>query len=104
MDDRRKFLRFDLTLPSSLELVDPTPEMTKTPLDLYTRDVSSNGAFFSTPAPLPAGTHVNVNMVLKTDILSQESGYPTIKATGTVVRTEPGGMAVCFDSPGRLER
>ncbi len=102
MKERRKLERFDLALPAVIEILDLKPGMNGTSFDSFTRDISSGGAFFVTPDPLPVGTRVAVDMVLKTERLPPPSGYPQVKAAGHVVRTEPTGIAVCFNGRCRF--
>jgi hypothetical protein len=94
--ERRKLERFDLALPAVIEIRDPKSKTNGRSFESFTRDISSQGAFFVAPDPLPIGTFVNAEMVLKTEKWSQPSGYPQVKTKGHVVRTEPTGFAVCF--------
>jgi hypothetical protein len=102
MEERRKLERFDLKLPTTIEILNPKPGVSGTSFDCFTRDVSSGGAFFLTRDPLPVGTRVMADMVLKAENLGKKSGYPQMKANGYVARTEPIGMAVCFNGLRRL--
>jgi hypothetical protein len=102
MEERRRLERFDLALPATIEIPTPKPGVGGTSFKSLTRDVSSGGAFFLTRDPLPIGTRVMADMVLKAESLNQASGYPQLKATGYVVRTEPTGMAVCFNGRCRF--
>jgi hypothetical protein len=102
MKERRRLERFDLTLPTTIEILDPETGVSGTSFDSLTRDVSSGGAFFLTGDPLPIGTHVMADMVLKAEHLRHPSGYPQIKTAGLVVRAEPTGMAVRFDGQYRF--
>jgi len=92
MEERRKLERFSLSLPAKLE----TPEGS---LLLYTSNVSSDGAFFPTVKPLPAGTSVRISLALSSP-QSKSLGDITslVEITGKVCRSEHGGMAVVFDS------
>jgi hypothetical protein len=102
MEERRKLERFDLTLPTTVEILDPKPGVSRTSFEYLTRDVSSGGAFLLTGHPLPIGTHVVADMVLKAENLRRSSGYPQVKAFGYVIRTEVTGMAVCFNGRCRF--
>jgi hypothetical protein len=102
MQERRRLQRFDLPLPTTIEILGAKPDVTGTPLDSLTRDVSSGGAFFLTCDPLPVGTRVMAEMVLKAENLGLSSGYPQVKATGYVVRAELSGMAVRFNGRCRF--
>ena len=99
MDEREKrtLERFDLRLPSKIEAVTEEREEI---LDLMTSDISSGGAFFHTEQPLPEGTEVKLDLVLPIDKLKKlkdEYKQVYIKITGTVLRSEPGGMAIYFN-------
>jgi hypothetical protein len=102
MQEQRKLQRFDLALASSIEILDAMQVMAKDPESCMTRDVSSGGAFFLTSHPLSTGTMVKVSMLLRPDTPSQGSGCGQMQATGYVVRTEPTGMAVCFNKRCRI--
>src|SRR4030042_17124 len=102
MEERRKLERFNPALPSTIEILDPKPVGIRTPFDSLTRDVSSDGAFVLTRDPLPTGTCVMIKITLKAEYLRQTSGYPKMKASGCVVRTDPTGMSVRFTSRCRL--
>ncbi len=102
MEEQRKVQRFDLALASSIEVLDATQVAAKASNGYLTRDVSSGGAFFLTPEPLLTGTLVRVKLLLRQESISQDSGYGQMQATGYVVRTEPGGMAVCFNGRCRM--
>ena len=102
MEERRRLERFGLALPATIEIVDPKTRVNGASFDSLTRDLSSHGAFFLTPDPLPIGTRVMAGMVLKAQNFGQASGYPQMKATGYVVRTEPSGVAVCFSGRCRF--
>jgi hypothetical protein len=97
MQDRRKLQRFDLALASSVEILDALAETAKDPFKCFTRDVSSGGAYFPTTRPLSEGTRVRVQMFLNAGNTLPDPVSAEIRATGYVVRTEPSGMAVCFN-------
>ncbi len=102
MEERRQLERFDLAFPTIVEILDSKSGMKGTSFGSLTRDISSHGAFFLMPDPIPVGTRVKADMVLKAEKLHQASGYPQVKATGSVVRTEPTGIAVYFNSRCRF--
>ena len=104
MKEQRKLERFDLALPAVIEVMDPKSKMNEASFDSFTRDISAQGAFFLTPDPLPIGTRVNAEMVLKAEKWKPPSGYPQVKTRGRVVRTEPAGFAVCFTGRCRFGR
>lgn len=102
MEEKRKLERFDLKIPAKIKLADLSQEDRGEEIpDLTTSDISSGGAFFHTTKPLPKGTDVKTDLILPLDKLkklSEDSLHALIKVTGTVIRTESGGMAICFDS------
>ncbi|UCG11137.1 MAG: PilZ domain-containing protein [Deltaproteobacteria bacterium] len=96
MKERRRYERFSLELPAKLEIV-TQGEDTQT-FDLSTSDISAGGAFFPTKHPFPQGTNIQIRLTVVSDRLRQltrAEGY--VEVGGTVVRSEPAGMAVCFD-------
>lgn len=106
MDERRKFQRFSLQLPTRIKIL--SPELEKQSLDLLTHDVSAGGVFFRTMKPIPEGIRVQLRLTLQSDILkihTDRRGFIIVK--GTVVRSDPSGMAICFDEDyefGSLKR
>ena len=104
--DKRGLQRFDLELPARIRV----SGYEKRDLDLKTSDISSGGAFFHTPQPLEKGTNVRIDLVLPIDGLLKhlekahvESGKTIIKISGTVLRTQPEGMAILFDKGFKIE-
>jgi len=98
MTDKRRLERFDLELPATIELM--TSDQEKSLVNLLTTNISSGGAYFYTPQPLPKGTQVKIDLVLPLDKLRKlkdECKQAYIKVTGTVLRSESEGMAICFE-------
>jgi len=98
MTDKRRLERFDLELPATIELL--TSDQEKSLVNLLTANISSGGAYFHTPQPLPKGTQVKIDLVLPLDKLRKlkdEHKQAYIKVTGTVLRSESEGMAICFE-------
>ena len=98
MTDKRRLERFDLELPATIELL--TSDQEKSLVNLLTTNISSGGAYFYTPQPLPKGTQVKIDLVLPLDKLRKlkdEHKQAYIKVTGTVLRSESEGMAICFE-------
>jgi len=98
MQERRRLERFHLEIPAKIELK-PSDQEQKI-LDLLTSNICSGGAYFHTPQPLPQGTQVKIDLVLLLDKLRKlkdEYKQAYIKVTGTVLRSESEGMAICFD-------
>ena len=87
--DRRGIGRFNLRLRS---LIKELREREKI-LELYTRDVSSDGAFFYTNDPLPVDTDLSMTLFLP----AGPTPKGKISVDGKVIRTEQEGMAVRFN-------
>ena len=103
MKEKRKLERFDLELPATIQFL--TPGQEKSLLDLLTTNISSGGAFFHTTRPLPEGTPVKIDLILplgRLKKLKDDSKQAYIKVTGTVLRSESEGMAICFDQDYQL--
>lgn len=91
--EKRQMQRFSIALPSTIE-----SNGKKSPaLRLVSRDVCAGGAFYPTDSPLPVGTQVMIKMIMKlgetnhSDVTGSQ-----ISVSGTVVRADSIGMAVCF--------
>lgn len=98
MAERRSLERFGLVLPAAIEFMnfDHKERM----INLLTTNICSGGAYFHTTQPLPKGTQVKIDLVLPLDKLrklKKEHKKAYIKVTGTVLRTESEGMAICFE-------
>ncbi len=96
MREKRNLERFELKVRARIE-----GEPGKDTLDLLTSDICSGGAFFHTDQTLPEGTKVRIDLMLPLDHLKKlvAEGYDQahIQLTGTVLRKESKGMAVCFN-------
>ena len=94
--ERRKMERFSLELPAKLmwSFKDRKHES----LELMTSNICAGGAFFKTQKPLSMGTDVKVNLILHLDkIQKRGSKRSIIDVSGSVIRTDNKGMAICFD-------
>ena len=66
--------------------------------DLLSRDVSAGGAFFPTDKTIPKDTKVKLKLTLSSETVKELTGTQgLLEIGGTVVRTGPNGVAVCFD-------
>lgn len=102
--EKRRLERFDLKVPAKIEVM--TSEEDKETLDLFTTDICAGGAFFHTDQPLPEGTDVKIDLVLSLEEikkLREDSSHACIKISGTVLRTESAGMAVCFKKNYKIQ-
>ena len=94
--ERRKEERFELEIPAIIRVSRPETGQ----LELLTSNVSSGGAYFHTPQPLPEGTDVQIDLVLnleKLKTLKDDHKQVYVELKGTVIRTESEGMSICFD-------
>jgi hypothetical protein len=89
-NDKRGVQRFDLHLHTILQKLENRAGQ----VELYTRDISSDGAFLCIDDPLPLDTTVELTFFLpvKQQIKSK------IQTNGRVIRSEKEGMAVRFES------
>jgi len=57
------------------------------------------GGFFHTAEPIPEGAGVKVRLVVGSERIKEMTGggQGLIKVGGTVVRSSPIGMAICFE-------
>ena len=102
--EKRKMQRFRLEIPAKIEVISAGQQ--KGTIEVLTSDICAGGAYFQTRKPLPEGTQVKIDMVLPLEHLkklSEEYNRAYIKVSGTVLRTEPSGMAVSFDEDYELE-
>jgi len=94
--DRRKIERFSLELPTYLSIVDRNKK-TKS-LELITSNICSGGAYFKTEKPLSVETDVKLDIILPLDKFKNVKGKIShIEVSGSVIRTDQKGMAICFD-------
>ena len=102
--EKRRLERFELRIPAKIEVV--TSDQDREPLDLFTSDICSGGAFFHTDQPLPEGTDVKIDLVLPLEEikkLREDTSHAYIKISGTVLRSESSGMAVCFKGNYKIQ-
>lgn len=96
MVERRKFERYELTVPAKVETLARTAGRRK--LSLRTANVCAGGAYFYTPYTLTEGTKVRLEIVLtfngKKD--PRETRNARVRILGTVMRSQKDGMAIRF--------
>ena len=102
MKEQRQLERFDIRVPAKIEkkAIEQAVQE-KEAFHFETRDISSGGAYFYTEQPLPKGTEVKVDLFLPLDKLrelKEEYCQVHINVTGQVLRSEPAGMAVRFNT------
>ena len=102
MKDRRKYERFVLRLRGKMRVVASGNVKI---LDAVTSDISTGGAFLHTIQPLPAGTRVNLELVLASKGLKAITGTQgSVRVAGTVVRSSFEGTAIRFGKEQELVR
>jgi hypothetical protein len=88
--EKREVQRFDLRLHTVLQELRNRARET----ELYTRDISSDGAYLRTDSPLPLNTPVELTFYLPV----QQQIRSKIQTNGRVIRSEDGGIAVRFEA------
>ena len=94
--ERRHLQRFSLRASA---VVQTTAKGEQKVFELYTSDISSNGAFFPMEVPLPTGEKVKITLFLSISALEEISDLAArtkIVTEGRVVRSTGQGMAVQF--------
>jgi hypothetical protein len=88
--EKRGVQRFDLKLHTVLKELENRADQ----LDLFTRDISSDGAYLCMEKPLPLDTPVQLTFFLpvRRQIRSK------IQTNGRIVRSDNRGIAVRFES------
>lgn len=103
MREQRRLERFDLGVPATVEVVARGDDSEKKIHYVITKNISADGAFFDTMSPSFEGAQVKVGLVLN---LGRSKGLTRrracIKVSGTVLRSEPTGMAIRFDKSYRI--
>jgi len=95
MKDRRKYERFQLELPARLEM--NSAQRTEM-FELQTRNISSAGAFLNTTGQFPEGARCRLELIVTSERIKELTGVQgLIKVEGTIVRSTPEGVAICFD-------
>jgi len=101
---KRSLERFDFKLPARLEVVGADDEKEREVLNLLTSNICSGGAYFHTDQPLKEGTPVKLDIILSIEELKKLSGKQAlVKVSGKVIRTEAGGMAICFSDDYQIK-
>ena len=86
--EKREVQRFDLRLHTVLQELRNRAQGS----ELYTRDISSDGAYLCTDRPLPIDTPVELTFYLPV----QQQIRSKIQTNGRVIRSEEDGIAVRF--------
>jgi hypothetical protein len=94
--DRRKMERFDLNLPAKLSWTGKYKDQKS--IELMTNNICAGGAYLITDRPIPKGTDIKMDLILKLDRLNEFEGQQTnIDISGFVIRTDQQGMAIRFN-------
>ena len=100
MDNLRQFERFPLNLPVRAEVYTSDKKQV---FDLKARDISTSGAFVYTSEPFPNGTNIKLNLAVPNERIKKVTGAKSlIDCEGSVVRSTPSGVAVCFNKDCRI--
>ena len=94
--EKRKMERFSLKLPAKLTWTGKDNKLES--LEQITRNICAGGAFFETQKPLLVGTDVKLNIIFPLERFKNlKLKRSHIRISGSVIRTDQLGMAVCFD-------
>ena len=94
--ERRQMERFSLEVPALLSTVDESGQP-KT-FEIMTNNICAGGAFFITDKPSSVGTDVKMELIISFKKVNKFSNKKTrINVSGSVIRTDEKGMAICFD-------
>lgn len=97
LKEKRELSRFRLQFPTRIQILNGGRRSVPEIQDLYTRDISSRGAFIETPDPLPEGTEIRLELFYSVPRSNSSVGTSSlIRTEGVVTRTEPEGMAITF--------
>jgi hypothetical protein len=103
MKERRALERFKLRLPAKIQILSGSQGAERTVLKLFTSNICSGGAFFPFSNPPLQGTTVKVNLLLDYARLKLPTvSCSLVEVKGTVLRSEPFGMAVAFEPDYRI--
>ena len=103
MEERRKLDRFQLTLPATLRTLPESLRAETGTLRAHTVDICSGGAFFRTLSPLPQGTRVRIDLIIRSpNSVYFKGGKSILEVKGRVLRSRSTGMAVAFDTRYRI--
>jgi hypothetical protein len=99
--EKREMERFSLKLPALLSLTDENEKQRA--FEFMISNICAGGAFFKTDHPLSVGTDVKMDLILPLDRLKKFGRKRSrIDVSGSVIRTNDKGMAVCFDKNFRI--
>ncbi|MGD8770740.1 MAG: PilZ domain-containing protein [Desulfobacterales bacterium] len=99
--EKREMERFSLKLPALLSLTDENEKQRA--FKFMISNICAGGAFFKTDHPLSVGTDVKMDLILPLDKFKKFGRKRSrVDVSGSVIRTNDKGMAVCFDKNFRI--
>jgi hypothetical protein len=99
--EKREMERFDLELPALLSMMDESGNQRA--VEFMISNICAGGAFFKTDEPLSIGTEVKMDLILPLDKFKKFGRKRShVDVSGSVIRTDEQGMAVCFDKKYRI--
>jgi hypothetical protein len=98
MGDKRKFERFEVSVPARLEVLNPGGKTEK--MILESGNLSASGVFIKTDSLIPEGSPVRMEIFLH--FSDPEAETPPQRATvivvtGRIIRTTNEGLAIHFN-------
>ena len=108
MKEKRMLERFELRLPARIRSLGPEQDLQESKEGMsqifFTKNISAGGAFFPSSEPFSQGTRVEVLIALSLGAVSVlENRTSKIIVKGHVLRSDPTGMAIHFDSNYKIE-
>jgi hypothetical protein len=101
MKERRQHKRLNIPLPVRLNVTDGQGIMA---LDLEATDISYSGTFIPTLTSFPKGTRFILDFTIPSDNLKEFKNVDSlIGCAGTMVRSDPHGIAIEFDKECQIE-
>jgi hypothetical protein len=101
MKERRLYKRLNIPLPVRVNAMNGDLLMA---LDLEARDISYSGTFIPTLTSFPEGTRFVLDFTIPSDNLKEFKNVDSlIGCAGTMVRSEPHGIAIEFDKQCQIK-
>lgn len=101
-NEKREMERFSLKLSTKVSMIDEGGKPRS--FAAMTRNICAGGAFLKIAQPLPVETDVKINLILPMDNFRKLGGRSShIDISGSVIRTESEGMAICFNKKYHIE-
>jgi hypothetical protein len=100
--EKRKMDRFSIQLPALLSITDENGNQRS--VKVMTDDICAGGGFFRTDTPFSVGTDVKMDLILPSNKFKKLGGKRSrVDVSGSVIRINEFGMAVCFNNKFRIE-